>query len=760
MSSHTKKCLIIRNAYSYDFGGGEKFPVNLAIELKKYGYTPLIVSRSQKLLNYAKDQNISYKKGWWWARQDWSGTKTILFPVYIVWQFLLTIWYLVLIVKHRPEVVHPQSRDDFIAATFAARLLGKRVIWTDHADLKYVYGNHKSYIKNPVGKIVYFASKFANAVTLVSKSEYGLISDVLGHAPPKNYSVVYNGAFKDDIEKISHNKISDLLTFICTSRLVKEKGIKELIEAFIKLSSTNKNVRLLIVGEGPDEDYFKNISQDHSNIKFIGYSSEVEKLLAQSDIFVHPSYHEGFSLSLVEAARAGLPIITCEVGGNPEIVSNGKNGILVPAKDTNSLFIAMSKLANDMVLRKSYGKAAREIYESSFIFENIVRDSFIKIYKKQKPFKILFDANPIINGNKSGVGYYTYYLVRALSARYPNDIQLVGHYFNFLGKKTGLDLPQASNISYKQSRIIPGKILSLTRKFKFQLPLELFFKQHADAALFTNFVSLPSIYKIPRYIAVHDMCFEDVPEYVAAKNRKFLHTFVPKSIKGASGIITISEFSKESIVRHYNVNPSKIFITPIPPEQRIEKPKLDSIIKGKYILLLGNLEPRKNTINLVKAYEQLDSAVQNEYALVLAGGVGWYFESTMEYINKLIDSGLNIQLTGYVSDKQRESLYQNASLYTMPSHYEGFGMPILEAMSHGVPTAVSDIPVFKEVAGTASTYFDKDDPASIAKAIDLSLKDNKLRKKLIEDGLKIASAYSWDEVAEKVYNKLKNTKRS
>lgn len=756
VSSPTKKCLIIRNAYSYDFGGGEKFPVNLAVELKNLGYEPIVVSRSKKLLDYAKDQNIAYKKGWWWARQDWSGTKTLLFPVYLVWQFLLTCWYIGLILKHRPAVVHPQSRDDFIAATFAGRLLRKRVIWTDHADLKYIYGNHKSYIKNPVGKLVYFASKFAGAVTLVSKSEHSLIAEVIGHEPPKNYRVIYNGAFNDGGKKLSQKKHNDILTFICTSRLVKAKGIKELIEAFIKLGSTNKKVQLLIVGEGPDSEYFNGMAKGYANIKLVGYSANVELLLAQSDIFVHPSYHEGFSLSLVEATRAGLPIIACNVGGNLEIVSNGKNGILIPPQDADSLFNAMHKLAQDKELRVTYGVAARETYEKSFIFENIVRNNFVKLYNNKKPFTLLFDANPIINGNKSGIGYYTYYLINALSARYPEDIRLVGHYFNFLGKKTSLNLPKGLNISYRQSRIIPGKVLSLTRKLHFQLPLEIFFKQRGDAALFTNFVSLPSILHTPTHIVVHDMSFEDVPDYVAAKNRDFLHTFVPKSIKTASKVLTISEYSKESIIRHYGVDPDKIFITPIPPEKRDNRPILQSIIKGKYILFLGNLEPRKNIINLVKAYEELDTAIQNEYALVLAGGVGWYFETTLEYINKLKATGLNIQLTGYVTDEQRESLYQNAHLYAMASHYEGFGMPILEAMSYGVPTVVSDIPVFKEVAGDAAIYFNKDDPESIASAITKVLKDDGLRKKLLTDGHTIAAAYSWSQVAEKVYDEIIN----
>ena len=760
VSQLQKNCLIIRNAYSYDFGGGEKFPVNLADQLKNNGFNPVIVSRSQKLLDYAQQKDITYVKGWWWSRQYWSGKFIVLFPVYCLWQLALTFWYAKLILKYRARVVHPQSRDDFIAATIAGRLLRRTVVWTDHADLKYVYQNHRSLIKNPVGKFVYIISKLAHNVTLVSNSEYSLIQKSLGHQPPKNYRVIHNGISTSPHKlktRLAEDKNS--LLFVATSRLVNEKGIRELIEAFLVVQQEYTNAKLWLFGEGPQEAAFIKLAKSNSNIVFKGYPTDTEDQLPLCDVFVHPSYHEGFSLSIVEAAKAGLPIIACSVGGNTEIVKDGVNGLLIPAKDTASLSAAMLKLAADSSLRKTYGSAARSTFLKSFVFEDIVKNNFVKLYKNIKPLKILFDANPMINGSKSGVGYYTYYVIQALAQYYPDDVRLVGHYFNFLGKKKNLALPQAPNIRYVQSKLVPGKILSITRKFRFQLPLEFFFKQTGDIALFTNFVCLPSITRIPKYIAVHDMCYEDVPEYVAKKNKDFLHTFVPISIKKAAKVITISKFSKQSILKHYSVDPSNIVITPIPPEQQSDTAtKLaEPTVKGKYILFLGTLEPRKNIISLVKGYEQLPPKIKKEYALVLAGGSGWYFEETMNYINDLIIKGENIQLTGYVTDAQRVDLYRSASLFAFASHYEGFGMPILEAMSYGTPTAVSDIPVFKEVAATATVYFNKDDPASIASALASALTDKTLRTRIIDEGYKIAAAYSWDKVAEDLYKDMKAT---
>src|SRR4051794_14320706 len=109
------KILIIRNAYRYDFGGGERFPVLLAAELNNRGHQATVVSRSPKLLEIAQDHQVQYIRGWWWSQQNWSGRRTLFVPIYFLWLMLLTVWYVQLIIRLRPDVVHPQSKDDFVA---------------------------------------------------------------------------------------------------------------------------------------------------------------------------------------------------------------------------------------------------------------------------------------------------------------------------------------------------------------------------------------------------------------------------------------------------------------------------------------------------------------------------------------------------------------------------------------------------------------------------------------------------------------------
>jgi glycosyltransferase involved in cell wall biosynthesis len=370
--------------------------------------------------------------------------------------------------------------------------------------------------------------------------------------------------------------------------------------------------------------------------------------------------------------------------------------------------------------------------------------------------KILFDAGPLVNGHKSGVGYYTYQIIEALATNYPDEIELVGHYFNFLGRKRP-ELPQAKNIRYKTSRLIPGKILSITRRLGFQLPFDLFIRSRGDIALFTNFVSLPTILPIKKAIVIHDLCFEDYPQYLQPANRNFLKRFVPTSVKTADLIITISQSTKSAILKHYHAKASKFIITPIPPGQPSLKTASPEInLPSKYILFMSTLEPRKNYINLARAYSLLPEKLKKEYGLVLAGARGWQVDESLEEIKFLQEQGNNIVLTGYVSEPDRAYLYKHAELLAMPSHYEGFGMPLLEAMSYGVPVAASDIAVFHEVAAEAAAYFDKDDPKDIAKVVGELLSSSATRQKLIARGHERLEEYDWQDVATHLMLRLKD----
>lgn len=377
-----ERVIIIRNAMQYDFGGGERFPVFLAEILQKNGFQPLVVSRSAKLLSFAIDNAIPTLRGWWWSRQNWSGVRVAMVPVYLFWQFLLFIWYVQLFLRQKPTTVHIQSKDDFIAATFAGKLCHARVIWTDHADLKHIWKNIGVWYKNPVGKLVHCAAKHADAITVVSKSELTLVSANLRNNDEvgRKLRVVYNGVV-DTKNNYPTDHTTDTFTFCVASRLVGDKGISEVINAFTRLVVDYPESRLMLLGDGPDEAQFKKQASRIREITFAGYQKDPLRYIATADVFVHPTYHEGFSVALVEASMLAKPIIATAVGGNVEIIHDTTTGLLVEAKNSDSLYTAMKKCIEDEQLCRKLGDGARVQYLEQFKFDEIVTGQFIPLYK-------------------------------------------------------------------------------------------------------------------------------------------------------------------------------------------------------------------------------------------------------------------------------------------------------------------------------------------------------------------------------------------
>ncbi len=374
-----KKIIFIRNAYSFDFGGGERVPVSIANEVSKYDFEPIIISKNPKLLDFAKNSRVKTIKGVWWSQQDWSGYKIIFTPIYFSWLFFVFLWYVLIFLKNNPKIVHVQSKDDFIAATLAGKLLGKKVIWSDHADLKHIYKNYQIWYKNPVGKLIYLVSLLANHIIITSKSEKQLIEDSLGKKLAKNYVVIYLGVV-DTEQHQPKRKISNKVTIVATSRLVKDKGIGELIDAFSEAKIPNSTLK--ICGDGRDSKFFETKAKNAENIKFLGHIKDVVYELNKADIYIHPTYHESFGVSLVEAEMCGLPIIASDVGSIPEIVKDKKNGILVPVKDVTGLVQAIQKLVNFPELRVKMGNEGRQLFLDKFQLDKIVKEKYLPIYEK------------------------------------------------------------------------------------------------------------------------------------------------------------------------------------------------------------------------------------------------------------------------------------------------------------------------------------------------------------------------------------------
>ena len=367
--------------------------------------------------------------------------------------------------------------------------------------------------------------------------------------------------------------------------------------------------------------------------------------------------------------------------------------------------------------------------------------------KPSKRSIVYFDAQVLL-GEKTGVGYFCHTLIAQLAAVMP-ETRFVGHAYDFM-LRSKADLPKASNISYVRNPFLPIQFVNLLRRFRVEIPLELRIFRRAAMALHLNYLSVPSLFRTPAIGFIYDMCFADHPEFVSKKNRQDLTRFVPDTLRRCSHIVTISNFTAERLRNNYPTYSNDMIILPIPPAPAadITATLSDRLIdlgvrSKKYVLYIGTLEPRKNIVGLVRAYKCLSEKIRAEYSLVLAGGKGWNDEDTQATIQEAEDAGLQVIRTGYVSQFEKIALYRHAACFVLPSHYEGFGMPIFEAMQQNIPVAVTDIPVFHEVAGDAAIYFKQTDPTDITKILTKLLADDPLRQTLIQKGQERLTGFSW-----------------
>jgi len=212
-------------------------------------------------------------------------------------------------------------------------------------------------------------------------------------------------------------------------------------------------------------------------------------------------------------------------------------------------------------------------------------------------------------------------------------------------------------------------------------------------------------------------------------------------------------------VNEFSIDEKRIVLTPIPPASIYYVRSNNNVIEKyriptkEYILFLSTLEPRKDADTLLSSYMLLPPSVRLTTSLILAGGKGWGSDETQRCIKKLQGAGENIRHIGYVDLQDAPALYQSAALYVMPSLYEGFGMPILEAMASNTPIVASDIPVLREVGGDAISYATVGSPESFSKEI-LSVL-NSSRKDLIKGYEKNLSRFSWEDNVSKIINKTK-----
>ena len=267
--------------------------------------------------------------------------------------------------------------------------------------------------------------------------------------------------------------------------------------------------------------------------------------------------------------------------------------------------------------------------------------------------------------------------------------------------------------------------------------------------------------KVPQCLVVHDLAFLHYPSFIKKSHLLFYKRYTGKFLNKTKSVATVSEFSKRDIISHYKIPADKINIVynavkeifhPLGHEEKqITKEKYT---EGKeYFVYAGAIHPRKNLINLLKAFSGFKKRQQTNMKLVLAGRLAWKYESftkslkTYKYRNDVV-------MTGYLNEEELVKIIGAAYALVYPSFFEGFGVPVLEAMHCNIPAITSSNSSMQEIAKDAALFADAGNHNDIADKMMRIYKDENLRNELIQKGKHIAQLYNWDKTAELLWQTI------
>jgi glycosyltransferase involved in cell wall biosynthesis len=369
--------------------------------------------------------------------------------------------------------------------------------------------------------------------------------------------------------------------------------------------------------------------------------------------------------------------------------------------------------------------------------------------------RIGIDARFLTHPQRGGFKTYTENLVAALARI---DSKTV--YVLYLDRQPGAQdvVPSQPNFI---NRVVQGSLPVVGLPWREQVALGKQVKADRLDLFHSPCLTAPLILPCPLVITVHDMIWAFRENFTSrgswSLKRRLIDWYnylVPRYvIRRASAIITVSHASKNSILETFQMNAEKIVVTHeaagsafrlIEDADQLEAVRNKYSLPSKYILALGAADPRKNIKSLIQAYRSLSDELREKYQLVIV----WTHTFLASEISKLVEElGLsaNVRFLRHVPNEDLVSIYNLASLFVFPSRYEGFGLPLLEAMSCGVPVIAADNSSIPEIVGEAAILFDAQDVNGISAAMCQVLTDESLQARLRRDGLERSAQFSWDK---------------
>lgn len=351
-------------------------------------------------------------------------------------------------------------------------------------------------------------------------------------------------------------------------------------------------------------------------------------------------------------------------------------------------------------------------------------------------------------GQRSGVGHYTFELARALAEVAP------AHEFEVVSPFSLSAFVETENYLLPNLRFVGAGAEDSKRRGWWAIGLPRYCNQ-ASFNLFhgTNF-ELPYWSKCPTVLTIHDLSLLLYPETHEKGRVRRARLKLPFIARKATAIITPSETVKNEVCLHLNIRADKVFAIPeaarrcfYPVSASESRPVCERLgVKAQFILFVGTIEPRKNILNLVRAFEEINQTGLPDLQLVIAGKEGWLSSGLMAYLR---DSQIkdHVLFTGHVSDDELRALYSACRVFVYPSLYEGFGLPLLEAMACGAPVVASNVPGVVETVGDVARLVSPQDFGDLTQVIKCLLKDSRERESRSAAGIQHVKQFSWERTA-------------
>ena len=369
---------------------------------------------------------------------------------------------------------------------------------------------------------------------------------------------------------------------------------------------------------------------------------------------------------------------------------------------------------------------------------------------------IAIDARFIIPGRIEGYGTFTYEIFKILIRTHPSD------QFYFLFDRETIHLFDGFD-NVHQVTITPAARHPLLWKYWYDYKVPAVLKRiKADVFVCPNgFCSFRT--KVPQLLVIHDLGFLHYADFYKKSHAVYYKKNTPAFIKKAALVVTVSQFSAEDLKKEYPFINDKIKIVYngvkdiFGPISKNRQQEIKNQYSGgkEYFLYTGAIHPRKNLVNLLKAFSIFKKRLKSGMKLILVGRLAWKNNEFTELL-RTYKFREDVIVTGYVSDEELVDLLGAAYAFVYPSLWEGFGIPVAESMKMQVPVLTTQDSAMSEVAFDAALYFDPDNPSDIADKLMKIYKDEGERNVLIEKGIKKLDSYSWQSSAEEIWNSIKN----